>query len=854
MHLSFGTAARIVLSGLFLLAILSACATTAGPFALTISVDPATADITIDGPAAPSIDYQVDEGVFRYILDGGSYTVTVEANGYTPSTRQVELAGDTSISIDLVAAHEWTSSDIGTVGTGGDFDFATFTVNGAGAGIGGTLDAFHFVYQQFDGDLEITGRIEDFVAGPDGRAGVMLRESTDANAPYAAVLVTGDGQVRFQGRSSAGGDTEAGAGGSGLQWLKLVRTGDTFTGYTSANGTDWTRIASLDIVLPTTLLGGMAASSGDTGATAGADFDAIDIGDPTLFPPDPGSGEGVLSGPRRVWQPLTISWQGPTANELDSAPNPFLDLRLDVTFTGPSAQTLTVPGYFDGDGAGGASGDVWRVRFAPDEAGTWNYAVSFRSGDEIAVSGAGGASTGFDGDSGSFVIDARDPTAPGFLGTGRLEYVGGHYLKLRDGPYWIKTGVDSPEDFLAYGDFDATPNDHSYSAHESDWQSGDPTWGGGKGKGIIGALNYLGELGMNSIYFLPMNIGGDGQNTWPYAGSIDPAGAPGNDNLHFDLSKLQQWETVFAHAQEQGVALHFVLNESEKDNKEELDGATLGVERKLFYRELVARFGHHNALFWNIAEEYNYNPGGNPQALALSPATVMAFADHLRSIDPYDHPITVHNWDNTSSWDPFFGEAPFDATSMQLNPADFDVESKIEGWRNQSASAGRPIMISVDEFHRTTESNLADQRRDFLWPILLSGGHLEFIIDGTRSIDDFTPYHDLWRWSGYARSFMEANLPYWEMSPNDALLSGESGDDGEVFAKTGSVYAVYLPDSTATGSLNLSGTSGSFTQRWFDPRSGTFAGSATTVSGGGAVVLGAPPSGIGEDWVVLIER
>jgi len=40
-----------------------------------------------------------------------------------------------------------------------------------------------------------------------------------------------------------------------------------------------------------------------------------------------------------------------------------------------------------------------------------------------------------------------------------------------------------------------------------DWQSGDPDWGNGKGKAIIGALNYLASQHVNSIYFLPMNIG-----------------------------------------------------------------------------------------------------------------------------------------------------------------------------------------------------------------------------------------------------------------------------------------------------------------------------------------------------------
>jgi len=66
---------------------------------------------------------------------------------------------------------------------------------------------------------------------------------------------------------------------------------------------------------------------------------------------------------------------------------------------------------------------------------------------------------------------------------------------------------------------------------------------------------------------------------------------------HYDISKLGQWEQVFAHAQRSGIHLHFVLNESEEANKRELDNGELGVERMLYYRELIASrsFGRHTS-------------------------------------------------------------------------------------------------------------------------------------------------------------------------------------------------------------------------------------------------------------------
>ena len=94
----------------------------------------------------------------------------------------------------------------------------------------------------------------------------------------------------------------------------------------------------------------------------------------------------VVEGERRVWHPLTVSFRGPVANEEDSEPNPFLDYRLQVIFTGPRGRQFHVPGFFDGDGHGDGKGDVWRVRFTPDEPGQWTFQASFRAGERVAIS------------------------------------------------------------------------------------------------------------------------------------------------------------------------------------------------------------------------------------------------------------------------------------------------------------------------------------------------------------------------------------------------------------------------------------------------------------------------------------
>jgi hypothetical protein len=527
-----------------------------------------------------------------------------------------------------------------------------------------------------------------------------------------------------------------------------------------------------------------------------------------------------------------------------------------VTFTGPGGQVYDVPGFFDGDGSGGKTGNVWRVRFTPDEAGTWSYQASFRKGANVAVDldPTAGIAKGLDGASGTFDVAERDATAPGFLKFGRLEYAGEHYLKFRDGPYWLKGGANSPENLLGYAGFDNTPQaQHTFSPHAGDWQTSDPifnTSSADEGKGLIGAMNYLSSQEVNSIYFLPMNIGGDGEDTSPYVGPINWAGSPSNDNLHFDVSKLGQWESAFAHAQKKGIHLHFVLNEAEEANKRELDDGTLGVERKLFYREMVARYGHHLALQWNLSEEYDH-------LYPLSPETLKEFAWYIQQQDPYNHPITVHQLaDPETTWTPFLGDERFSLTSFQYPGRYAGHGDEVEEWRRKTASAGRPIPISMDELETATQDNADQQRMRILWPTYLSGGQLGWYIkEEDRTLEDFRRYTELWTYTRHARSFVEENLPFWEMASKDELLSGESTDysGGQVFAKAGEIYAVYLPNATSTGVLDLSGVSGSFKKRWYNPRTGSFEGVTEMVSGGDALSLGQPPSSPSEDWVVLLE-
>ena len=573
----------------------------------------------------------------------------------------------------------------------------------------------------------------------------------------------------------------------------------------------------------------------------------------------------LISENRREWQPLTLDVVGFSTSESDDDPNPFLDVRLNITLTAPSGNEVVVPGFYAGDGQGNGSGNLWRVRFAPDEPGTWSYSVSFRQGDNIAVSSnvSAGSSLPPDGASGSFNVSVRDTNAPGLLADGRLEYIGEHYLKQADGDYWIKGGIDSPENFLGYAGFDNTVDQpggvgtnglqdgvHRYAPHIGDWNTGDPNFisedTGIDGKGIIGAINYLSEQEVNSIYFLPMNLGGDGRETYPFVG---PSGSD-FDNTHYDISKLYQWNIVLNHMQRKGINAHIVLAETERGNTDWLDGGNLGNERKLYYRELVARFSYLNGLKWNLSEESRYGDD-----------RLEEFAEYIRSIDWADHQIAVHTQLNNPAtiYSGLLGNPDFDTTSIQFSPRNAD--RFVETWRQNSADAGVKWVIEMDEISPAgtglTDSNADSLRAEVLYPTLFSGGHIEWYfgyhslpLGGDMRTENFRTREEMYEYMRYARSFMIENLPFWEMSPNDSALSGGDSDD-QVFEKPGEVYALYLQDGQNGRALDV--VSGNYELRWFNPRSGSFTSGTDSLSGS-SLSIGSSPNNQSEDWVVLITR
>lgn len=577
--------------------------------------------------------------------------------------------------------------------------------------------------------------------------------------------------------------------------------------------------------------------------------------------------DATITGEARKWHKLALTFQHDAVLSETSAVNPFLDLRLRVLFFHvETGKTLSVPGFFAADGmaatSGATAGDRWRVNFTPDLAGSWYYLVSFRAGSEIALIShpRAGQPASFDGASGPLLVAPADPTAPGFLARGRLDYVQEHHLRFAEtGEYYLKAGAGSPENFFGYYEFDGTTDQggslnnlnltgfqdglHHYAAHLGDYVDlGVPLWNS-EGQRIFGAINYLAARGVNSLYALSYNLdGGDGAEVWPWS---TPA-----ERLRFDVSKLEQWERVLDHMNRAGIVWHVMTQETENDHA--LDGGALGTQRKLYYRELVARFGWANGLVWNLGEE-NTN----------TPAERMAFADYIREIDPWDHPIALHNrvGDIPETFGTLLG-THLELLSIQGDPT--NTPPRARQLVLDSAAAGRPWVVNFDEQTPADTGVLPDSvdfwhdliRREALWPMLLGqGGGCEWYFgygqpNDDLDCEDFRSRENLWLITKRALDFVRGHVPFEQMEHADSLALANGAS---VLAKRGEHYLIYVPFG---GSIwfDLEGHAGPFLVSWFDARNGGILqdGSVTQVSGPGYQFLDVPP-GPG-DWVAFVRR
>jgi hypothetical protein len=212
-------------------------------------------------------------------------------NSAEPFLSEVETVLDPPADLTAYAADTLSLSYTGNP-LGYEEADGVVTMSASGADIWGTADQFRYAYKTLTGDGEMVARVDsiDNIVNTWAKAGVMIRQSNAAGAAHNFMPMTGSSGngASWQGRPEADGssinnDQPGDAPIAPPYYVRIVRAGDEFSGYTSPDGETWTQLGDTRTTpMEDPVLIGLAVTSHDSGSSVVAQFSEITtIGDVT---------------------------------------------------------------------------------------------------------------------------------------------------------------------------------------------------------------------------------------------------------------------------------------------------------------------------------------------------------------------------------------------------------------------------------------------------------------------------------------------------------------------------------------------------------------------------------------------
>jgi regulation of enolase protein 1 (concanavalin A-like superfamily) len=256
------------------------------------AVDPEGAALTFSATDLPSgLSINAATGLVSGVISIAAAPFSNVVVTVSDGVWSVNAAFTWNVTIGTALPAPWAGNDIGSPGLVGSAEYSAgmYTVEGGGADIWNSSDQFYFASRQFTGNGEIIARItSQSNTDPWAKAGVMFRETSQANSRHTMMVLTPGNGTAFQYRASTGGVSATAAGSSAAapnNWVRLVRNGDLISGYRSTDGVNWTQVGSANIPMASVISVGLAVTSRNNGVLSTATFDNVQVKPSTLPAP-----------------------------------------------------------------------------------------------------------------------------------------------------------------------------------------------------------------------------------------------------------------------------------------------------------------------------------------------------------------------------------------------------------------------------------------------------------------------------------------------------------------------------------------------------------------------------------------
>jgi Protein of unknown function (DUF4038)/Domain of unknown function (DUF5060) len=494
--------------------------------------------------------------------------------------------------------------------------------------------------------------------------------------------------------------------------------------------------------------------------------------------------------------------------------NPFTDVSFegDFSLTG-GGKTWHVSGFCDS-----TDGSIFRMRFMPAAAGTYNFAV---------VLTRGSFSKTFRGEFQAIASHRRGPVRvdPQYPWHFLWEGTGEHYFFNGTTAYWL----------LGWKD-DRTVQYSVERLHRLKVNRLRVT--------LAGRTNvYYGEPVMQSDNFT-MDL-----TAWPARDTHDFQ-HPDFDYSRFNLSHWQRFESMLQFARDRDMIISIVLDM----NDSRVHTVAGSEDERRFLRYAVARFAAYSNITWDLGDDLER---------FRDDAWTHDTGTYLVELDPYHHLATSHpvdvvtdgksvHQDRDSAW---FGFTSYQEWSPNQHAL------MLQSRKFQEAT-GRIIPQTNEEYgyedHYPLWANpgqeSADSLRRIVWGIVMAGGYQtagETARRGTnvwpdtgggwmngRGDDTMTMFLGY----GHIVDFM-TGFAWWKTNPHDELVNGGN----YCLAQAGQIYAVYLPKG---GRFHLELQPGNYSVMWFSPLTGERIPDKDAA--GPSWASPAPPDS--KEWAVLLTR
>ncbi|WP_308992186.1 DUF5060 domain-containing protein [Mariniflexile litorale] len=512
----------------------------------------------------------------------------------------------------------------------------------------------------------------------------------------------------------------------------------------------------------------------------------------------------------------------------NSYSNKFTDVDLTCTYISPSGKTINFYGFFDGDGLGGGdtlTGNVWKIRFLPEEAGKWKYKWKW--------------SDATPGGEGTFFCDSKN------AGKGVLR-------AYNENPRWFAYNGTEPVFLKSYYDSSMRPFAQPWDCVQNYYQTF-----------IDNGYNHL-----QVNWLLPSVTGIDIADCSPPSLTKAIYEEKGKASSTMNLDVWNKMEVLLSWLNDKNVNLFMFLGfDGGRNGKPQAWASLSEKEQDFLVRYVVARIAPYSNIMWN----YVWEVEGNTENGELGCMRLVQKYDvfnHLRTYE--DEKPNSHEWNrpeytfagtenhriHSDNREPEFWAAPWTHHEACLMSY---VQGKpvymVEGnalWRHYWAATlirkSNHILTQSDV--RQSAWGCATAASSFTWC-----GHTSLSFKGSEGIPFFdgqdNPYRSASKSIDILNHIMNNEVVFHRMTPQDSLLSGNNKHDVWCLAEPGQQYLVF---STNDQPFKLKLSKGKYNNnKWVNSMTGESINvPALTASKDEIVPFTQPNPTI--DWVLLIRK